>query len=321
MPYMASFYAYSLVDQRALNWVDRLQWAQTGEAVWVHIDYSNGEMQRWLQEEVGLDPLVVDALIMEDTRPRVTTIGTGMLIVLRGVNLNEGADPEDMVAIRLWIDAGRVISTSKRALRSVADIARTLDQGEGPHDTSTLLAHLLDRLIDRMANLVDAFEDELDVLEDRVLAHDVDAEVRLHLAELRRRVITTRRYLAPERDALERLTMEPHGWLMEGNRMHIREIANHLVRYVEALDTVRDRAMVTHEELQSRLSEQMNMRMYTLTIVAAVFLPLGFLTGLFGVNVGGIPMAENSWGFTIFVVGMLLLFGLQLFYFYRKRWF
>ena len=75
----------------------------------------------------------------------------------------------------------------------------------------------------------------------------------------------------------------------------IREIAERTSRFVEDIDAAKDRAAITQEELNSRLSEQMNKAMYVLSIVAAIFLPLGLLTGLLGINVGGIPGAENKW--------------------------
>jgi zinc transporter len=77
---------------------------------------------------------------------------------------------------------------------------------------------------------------------------------------------------------------------------------------------------VTQEELGNRLSEQLNSRMYVLSVVAAIFLPLGFLTGLFGINVGGIPMAENPQGFIDIVLMLLLITGLQVVLFRWRRW-
>ena len=77
---------------------------------------------------------------------------------------------------------------------------------------------------------------------------------------------------------------------------------------------------MTQEELVNRLSEQMNARMYVLSIVAAVFLPLGFLTGLLGINVGGIPGTEYKWGFVLVCVLIGVLAALQLWFFKRKKW-
>ena len=92
------------------------------------------------------------------------------------------------------------------------------------------------------------------------------------------------------------------------------------MRHLEDLDAIRERAAVTQEELQSRLAEQQNIRMYVLSIVAAIFLPLGFLTGLLGINVGGIPGSDNPSAFVIFVLILASLLALQVLYFRKKKW-
>jgi zinc transporter len=94
-----------------------------------------------------------------------------------------------------------------------------------------------------------------------------------------------------------------------------------LIRHLEDLDAIRERVAVTQEELQSRLAEQQNVRMYVLSIVAAIFLPLGFLTGLLGINVGGIPGADNPLAFGMFMGFLVLLLAAQLIYFRVKKWF
>jgi zinc transporter len=103
--------------------------------------------------------------------------------------------------------------------------------------------------------------------------------------------------------------------------VRLRETTDHLIRYIEDLDSSRDRASVTQEELVNRLSEQMNNRMYVLSIVAAIFLPLGFLTGLLGINVGGLPGVENPDAFNIFTIFLITVVALQVWLFKVKRWF
>jgi len=97
-------------------------------------------------------------------------------------------------------------------------------------------------------------------------------------------------------------------------------VYDRLPRYIEDLDAARERAAVTQEELVSRLSEQMDKRMYVLSIVAAIFLPLGFLTGLLGINVGGIPGAEYKAGFAIFCLLLVGLIIAEVIIFKKKKW-
>ncbi|NVK41337.1 MAG: zinc transporter ZntB [Oceanospirillaceae bacterium] len=304
---------------RPVEW-DRVgEWQPEQGVLWLHFDYTDGNAQQWIREGCGLNPLVANALLTEDTRPRTTVVDNGLLVALRGVNLNPEANPEDMVSIRLFVTDTLVISTRKRQLLSVSDLVEQMRQGRGPRNSAEFLVELADRLVMRMSDTVDDFEDRVAELEEQVL-HSGSGELRQPLAQLRRQTIGLRRYLAPEREALVRMASEALEWLDDGFRLRMREVSDRLVRHIEDLDAVRERAAVTQEELMSRLSDQLNSRLYVLSLVAAIFLPLGFLTGLLGVNVGGIPGAENPRAFLEFSVLLLLLVAIQVWVFRRKQW-
>jgi zinc transporter len=315
-------YAYLLDGQgggRRLDWDGVRQWSPGEGLLWVHLDYSDPGAQAWITREAALDELVAEALLTEETRPRATAIGDGLLVALRGVNLSPGSNPEDMVAVRLWIEEQRILSTRNRPLLSMSELVGLLEKGTGPRNSGEFIAELTDRLMARMADTVDETEDRIADLEESLLSGESYAQ-RNAISALRRETIGLRRYLAPQREAMTRLQTERVSWLGADDRMHLREVTDHLMRYVEDLDSVRDRAAVAQEELANRLAEQMNTRMYVLSLVAAVFLPLGFLTGLLGINVGGIPGAENRWAFDIFVVMLVALTGVQVWLFKKKNW-
>jgi zinc transporter len=285
----------------------------------VHLDYSNPEVQNWLAEESKLDEVISEALIEEDSRPRCTAFREGILLGLRGVNMNPGADLEDMVGIRIWFENNRIISTRRRRVLSVADIQKAIDEGTGPETLDDFLVQITGRIMERMRQVIDQMEDNVADLEDQVLTVG-SHQLRSQLADLRRQAISLRRYLAPQREALSRLLTEKILWIEDDARIRLREVSDQLSRYLEDLDEARDRAAVTQEELGNRLSEQMNNKMYILSIVAAIFLPLGFLTGLLGINVGGIPGADSNLGFAIFMGILLVVVVIQLWYFKKKNW-
>ncbi|MGR9099087.1 MAG: CorA family divalent cation transporter, partial [Gammaproteobacteria bacterium] len=147
------------------------------------------------------------------------------------------------------------------------------------------------------------------------------AALRNALSAIRRDTIMLRRYLAPQREAMIKLYSEKVDWLDDADKLRLREATDRLIRHIEDLDSIRERSSVTQEELINRMTEQMNARMYVLSLVAALFLPIGFFTGLLGVNVGGIPGAENNWGFGIFVIILVLIALIQILFFKRKGWF
>lgn len=304
---------------KPLSLEETRHWKPEDGIIWLHFNYSSPESIEWINSDVDLDDVTKEFLLSEETRPRTVTVYDGLLLALRGVNLNPGSDPEDMVALRLWADQNRIITTIRRNLLTVQDIANSFTDDCGPTTTSQFIVDLTERLISRMSNTVDTIEDRLAELEEKVL--DVGSTVlRKELSSIRRESIMLRRYLAPQREAMGRLYTEKISWLQADDQFRMREVTDQLIRYIEDLDAIRDRATVIHEELVSNVSEQMNNRMYVLSLAAAIFLPLGFLTGLFGINVGGIPGSESKMAFPLFVF-VLGAISIALFIFFkRKKW-
>lgn len=305
---------------RHLTWQEVQDWTPKQGKIWLHFDYTIAETRRWLEAHSGLDQVIIDALLTEDTRPRTNNIEDGLLITLRGVNNNPGADPEDMVSIRIWSEADRIISTRKRKLLSVKDLLRQLERGKGPKDMAEFIVYLADRLVWRMIDTIDQLEEQIDDIEDKALTESPTG-LRYDLSELRRQTIALRRYLSPERDALTKIMVEQVSWIHDNHRMKMREVGERLIQHIEDIDVVRERTAIMNEQLLSRLSEQLNQRMYVLSILSAIFLPLGFLTGLLGINVGGIPGAQNTWAFWIFIVMLGFVVLMQLAILKWKKWF
>jgi zinc transporter len=302
-----------------MSWQEINEWTSASGTLWIHLQRDSETARRWLENESGLDALVVESLLAESTRPRCAPFGAGVMLFLRGVNLNPGADPEDMVSIRLWVAPTRIISVRNRRLLSVNDLRAALERGDGPRTTGEFVAQLAGHLVSRVSSIIADVDEEVDRLQDEVLVSN-ERMLRTELTRLRREIIALRRYLAPQRDALGRLGHLKPEWLNDMDALQVREEADRVIRLVEDLDAARERAAVTQEELNNRIAEQMNLRMYVLSVVAAIFLPLGFLTGLFGINVGGIPLAEDPFGFFEIVVFLVLITALQVGLFRWRRW-
>ena len=300
-------------------WESVNDWEPGEGCLWLHFDFEVDETRDWLEHRSGLNDIAFNALVSPETRPRAVNRGDNLLLTLRGINLNPGSEPDDMVSLRIWTDGNRVISTRRRSLLSTQDVRDELEAGNGPCSATELLVIWIDRLIWRMSETVENFEDQVLNLEDRVLSGEI-AGIRLELARLRKQTISIRRYLAPQREAMNRLVNENLSWLDDMNRLRLREVNDRLIRHIEDIDEVRERAAMAQEELLSRVSEQMNERTYVFTVVATIFLPLGFFTGLMGINVGGMPGVENNTAFWIVVamcVAAVVVLGLL---FRWKRW-
>jgi zinc transporter len=291
-----------------------------GEGVlWLHLDIT-GHGAQALIDRLGLDETVAEALTAVETRPRCDPVDQGLNMALRGVNTNPGAEPEDMVALRIWVEEQRIVTARRRRVLSAHDLRGELAAGHGPRDAADFVVQLADKLIERMQAVIDQSEERVGQLEEQVLTAS-SRVFATDLADLRRETVALRRYLAPQREALGRMVSARVPWMDEADRIRLREVNDQLTRYVEDLDAVRERSAVLQQELSARLQDELNRRMYVLSIVAAVFLPLGFLTGLLGVNIGGMPGVESKAAFLVFSLMLIAVVVIQVYWFKRKGWF
>lgn len=287
--------------------------------LWVHLDFTNQTACKWLNEESGLDETVVEAMLESDTRPRSFQFQRGILAMLRGVNTNPNSTAEDMVTIRIWIEPNLIISTRRRRLLSVKDIRDALESGKGPIDVGDFLTQLSERMIDRIGEVVNEMADALDTMELELQQSNHTPE-RTQFSEIRRRSARIRRYLAPQRDAFDRLSRMSGNILDEVDCVEMNECANQMTFFVEELDLARERAMLAQEEILNVLAHNQNSKMFLLAIVSAVFLPLSFLTGLMGMNVAGLPGLENPIAFNVVVAIMAIVGAGIMLIFWKKRW-
>jgi len=302
-----------------VGWNGIQRGAPSQGVLWIHLDSKSPEAKTWLEEKSGLGQLTCESLLEQETRPRNMLTDDGLLLILRGVNCNPGEDPEDMVAIRMLFSERRIITMRYRRIMAVQDVSQALEAQKGPKSAGDFLVMIAERIADRMGDVISDLDDQVDELEDSVLTAE-SKDLRSRLSSLRRKTISLRRYIAPQRDVLLRLLHDRIDWVTDMDRAHLREVAERTARFVEDIDSARERAAVTQEELNNRLSEQMNKAMYVLSIVAAIFLPLGLLTGLLGINVGGIPGTDNNWAFTVVTVALIAI-AIGLVVWFRKiKW-
>ena len=291
------------------------------ESVWLHWDRSHPQTQTWLRTSSGLTPFVCDLMLEENTRPRLLPLPDNeLLLFLRGVNLNPGAEPEDMVSVRIFAAAQRVISLRLRSLRATDELIDLLKEGKGPKTASELLVYLAQLLTDKVQAVVSELTELVDDMEERIDADERYMPEHGNMVHIRRRAAGMRRFLAPQRDIYAQLTRSKMPWFVEDDADYWNELNNSLTRYLEELELTRERVGLVLEAEDRRLNERMNRTMYRFGIVTGIFLPMSFLTGLLGINVGGIPGSENPHGFLMACGLMVVVAVAQMWLFKRLRW-
>ncbi len=287
---------------------------------WLHMHALHEGTRDFLENDTDLEPIIIDAMLAEETRPRALVKDDGMLVILRAINFDQGADPADMISIRLWIDNKKVISTRCRDIRAIGDIIDFIEQDKAPLSPCDFLITITDRLFERMQPFFADLEDRISRAEE-LLARNEEDEIADDAALVRKRTAIFARYVTPQKAVLETLVKAKYEWFEEEHREHLVESLDRVTRYVEELQELRERSQILNDELNNAHGRRLNDITYIFSVAATVFLPLSFLTGLMGINVGGMPGIENDqafWGFAGFCV---LIIVAQVAIFKKLKWF
>lgn len=294
--------------------------ANDSRFVWMHLNGRHADTKKILKEQMRLDSMVVKSLLAEETRPRIEETQGGILVILRGINFNPGPTPEDLVSIRLWINQDRIISVGRRKSKAVADMDDRILQGKAPKKTGEFIAMLSTSLNDGIEAALLELEGKLDRLEE-ISLDAPDTGLRNDLAEVRKQATLFRRHAAPQRDVTGRLQKLDQPWMSPADKWLMQDNADRLLRFIEDLDAARERAQILQDEIYSALSSRLNRNLNILSIITVIFMPLTFLTGLLGMNVAGIPHAQNPLSFGIVCLASILIALVQIIIFRRLKWF
>ena len=287
--------------------------------VWLHAENGIDKEVELLAGEEDIPEVAASALTATETRPRCDRIGDGALVNLRGL-AEQGVESADrLVSIRFWVRHSRVTSVCRRPMSATDAVVKEMEAGRivDPGDLVAAFARTISQELDpEVADLGDQLDDCETELETRNIYR-----LRARIAAIRVEAIAYRRFVAPDRDALLSLAAMDFDWLAEEDRLHIRDAADRFARMTEELEAVRERAALLHEQLTDLRAEQLDMRSLIIAIVALIFLPLTFITGLLGMNVKGIPFAQEPWAFWGVVAFCAAIGILVALYFARIHWF
>ena len=274
------------------------------ENTWFHFQRDAEGLTEWLTQ-AGIPEPLIDAVLEEDTRPRFQRLPDGFMLLLRGVNLNTGESPEDMLSLRLLYYKGALYSFRKRPFLSVAKLREQLDQQIGPESLHDFIVALIEQLNLRIEDVVSSAEQKLEAIEGE--GFDNTASVQIKLTALHRRLLRLNRFIRPQLAALEKLSTETEKVMSTELHQWLINERDTTQRLFEQIDLMLEQIWMQREQLQQAIAEKMNRNTYWLSVIAGVFLPLSFLTGVFGINIGGMPGVESEGAFMIFCGALVVI--------------
>lgn len=285
---------------------------------WAHLNMNSPKTEEWISQESGLPSIISETLLGEDTRPRILSYHNGILLISRGVNLNQGADPEDMIVLKMWIQPDNIITLRSEKSFFIQDITDLLSVNKGPMNASEFMVEVLEAQLVRIGKVVDALEDAIESLDEAVISPNQDTESKIK--EMREKALRLRRYLAPQKDVFLYVSSLKLDWLKPFDKMRLQEMADRTAHYVEELELIERKACLMQDEINAKYTRELNSKIYLLALVTLVFSPLSLVGTIFGVNLGGIPLASHPYGFHYLCGFLLILLIITALILKRKKW-
>lgn len=285
----------------------------SGEFLWLHFSLSNQGTERFLQRTLALPQAFHESLRSELGTTRLEFDAGYLVAVVHDVLFESSFDVSDVGTSTLALGPRLLVSVRLRPLRSIERLRAAVREGQAFRSPVDLLAHLLRDQADVLADILRRSGQKVDRIEDRMLAHR-QATDRRDLGALRRSLVRLQRLLAPEPAALFRTLNRPPPWVSREDVHDLQQAADEFSTAIGDSAALVERIRLLQEEMGAIITEQTGRTLFVLTVVTVLALPINLVAGLFGMNVGGLPLADSAHGFAI-VVAMLVVLTLVLAWF------
>lgn len=292
---------------RPVSSADAAQWLEGGSApadaaaprfAWLHFNLAQVAAERWLVRHASLSDDFFEMLHDGLFSTRIERADQALTAVINDVHFDFELDASDISTLWISVDRRLMVTGRRHPLRSVDHLRTDVNRGEAIRSTSDLLERLMRTQADVLVGIVRSVTDRIDKIEDQLLAGRLTTK-RSRLGGLRRVLVRLQRLLAPEPAALFRLLQNPPGWIAPNDVQELRAATEEFSVVLRDMQSLQERIKLLQEEIAASVNEDNNRSLFVLTIVTVLALPINILAGLFGMNVGGIPLADDAHGFWV----------------------
>jgi zinc transporter len=292
----------------AVKWLAHERERRTGGFLWLHYDLANVATEKWLLEHLELSSAFFEAVHEGSRATRIDYADGALVAIVNDVLYNFSFEATDISTLWVCADERLVVSARRKPLRSVDRLRASVRNGESLGSSVELMVHLLRDQADVLVQIVRTAMTQVDDIEDSLLAGRLDHK-RVNLGALRRVLVRLQRVLAPEPAALFRLLNRPPAWVADSDLQELRHSTEEFSAVLSDVAVLLERIKLLQEEMTSQINQQNKRSLFLLTVFTVLALPINIIAGLFGMNVGGVPLAQSDQGFWI-IVGLVAAFTL-----------
>ena len=306
--------------------VDRVDpvWLEpnSGVWVWVALESPTPDESRILSDVFHFHELAIEDALMEVHHPKVESYGDYLYLILHGIDFRASEHCFKTHDVDFFLGANYLVTIHSGDSRSIQQISEVCGRnsralGEGP---AALMHRIIDAMVDNYRPEVEKLEERLDEIESEVFEKPNTGLAR-RILDFKRDISSLRRIVLPQRDVVGRLARREFPLIGEGLSYRFRDIHDHLVRLSDEAMFFQDRITSILDAHLSAVSNQLNQVMKVLTIIATLFMPLTFVTGLYGMNVDlphfGLGGTATFW----VLMSVMLAISIGMLMFFRaRRW-
>ncbi len=289
---------------------------------WINVDgLGNADVIHALGEMFGLHRLALEDVVHVHQRPKVEDYGKYLFIVARMV---ESSDKLCTEQICFFVGKNYVVTFQEGVPGDCLDPVRERirkSSGRLRHGGTDYLTYaLLDSIIDHYFPVVETYGERLDELDDELMSSRGDTSIAA-IHKFRSELLVLRRAVRPHREAINSLLRDSHKLISDETRIYLRDCYDHTIQLGEVIDTYRETCSDLRDFHLAAMSNRTNDVMKTLTVIATIFIPLGFIAGLYGMNFEQMPELHWHYGYPLALGLMASVAGGLLYWFHRKGWF
>jgi magnesium transporter len=289
---------------------------------WLDLDNPSEDEVHRLGELLEFCPLTIEDTLQFGQRPKLDDYDTYAFMVFYGMCEEHSPHEDPLCEVHMFV-SGKFLVTVHREPLPALDEQRIQMDGRVIHSEQFVVYRVLDALTDTFFPTLSAMDDEIDQLEDGIIAQPSDEQLQRIFA-LKRDLVAMRKVITPQRDLLARGidTLANMPGLQLDERDYFRDVYDHLIRISDLIDSYRDLLAGAMDAYLSTVANRQNEVMKQLTVIATIFLPLTALTGFFGMNFAFlVNHIRTELAFVLLGIGgcIAAVVGLY-FYFRRKRW-
>ncbi|MHB1044402.1 MAG: magnesium/cobalt transporter CorA [Thermoanaerobaculia bacterium] len=288
-----------------------------GRSIWVDVEDPTDDEARALAEVCGFHHLTVEDALTPVQPPKVEEFEGYLFLLFRGLRPTDEGFELESYKLAVYLGPSFLVTVHRRPVAACREVSRLVLERDLPMESQMdrVLHALVDRMMDEILPILDRFEERLEGLEEAVFARSPHGEVLQELLGMKRQLLTIRRLVAPQREMLGRLARRDLPFIEERTSHYFRDVYDHVARMEETTMVLTDLASGALEAQLSVASNRLNEIVKVLTIFSAIWMPLTFLAGVYGMNFEYLPELKLWWFYPalwgvwiVLAAGMLAVF-------------